>query len=65
LELIRRSLVGDIAQSFPTLTQLSDLQILGILIALTVIFGIISLLTFRWCESRAREKGMIDVVTNY
>lgn len=65
LELIRRSLVGDIAQSFPTLTQFSDLQILSILISLTVIFGIISLLTFRWCEGRAREKGMIDVVTNY
>lgn len=65
LELLRRSLVGQVAQAFPTLSSLSNLQILGILLGLTVVFGVISNFSFRWCENRARERGLIDVVTNY
>ncbi len=65
LELIRRSLVGSVAQAFPTLSGLSDMQILGILVGLTVAFGILSIVVFRWCEYRARERGLIDRVTNY
>ncbi len=65
LELLRRSLVGQIAQAFPTLSSLSNLQILGILMGLTIAFGVISSFSFRWCENRARERGLIDVVTNY
>jgi ABC-2 type transport system permease protein len=65
LELIRRALVGSVAQAFPTLAALSNLQLLGILAGLTVIFGLTSIFAFRWCEHRAREKGMIDMVTNY
>lgn len=65
LELLRRSLVGQIAQAFPTLSSLSNLQILWILISLTVIFTILASFSFRWCENRARERGLLDVVTNY
>lgn len=65
LELIRRSLVGDVAGAFPTLVNFSNLQLLGILLALTVAFGIIAFFTFRWCDHLARERGVIDVVTNY
>lgn len=65
LELLRRSLVGHIAVAFPTFTQLSDLQLFGILIGLTLTFGVGSVFVFRWCEHRAREKGLIDMVTNY
>lgn len=65
LELLRRSLVGQIAQAFPTLSSLSNLQILWILIGLTVIFTILASFSFRWCENRARERGLLDVVTNY
>lgn len=65
LELMRRSLVGNIADAFPTLSGLSDLQLLGILIGLTALFGVISMISFHWCEGRARERGLIDVVTNY
>ncbi len=65
LELLRRSLVGQIAQAFPTLSALSNLQILGILLGLTVTFSIISGFSFRFCENLARERGLIDVVTNY
>jgi len=65
LELLRRSLVGQVAQAFPTLSSLSNLQILGILTGLTLLFTVISGFIFRWCENRAREHGLIDVVTNY
>jgi ABC-2 type transport system permease protein len=65
LELIRRSLVGSVAQAFPTLAQFSNLQLMGILVGLTIVFGVVGVYVFHWCEQRARERGLIDVVTNY
>jgi len=65
LELLRRSLVGHIAEAFPTLQGLSNLQLIGILLGLTILFGIISYFVFRYCQHVAQEKGLIDRVTNY
>jgi ABC-2 type transport system permease protein len=65
LELLRRSLVGSVAQAFPTLSGFSNLQLLGIMLGLTAVFMVISAFSFRWCEYKARERGLIDVVTNY
>jgi ABC-2 type transport system permease protein len=65
LELIRRSLVGQVAEAFPTLTGLSNLQLLGILVGLSLAFGLISFLVFRICDHIARERGLIDRTTNY
>jgi ABC-2 type transport system permease protein len=65
LELLRRSLVGDVAVAFPTLSSFSNLELMGILVTLTVFFGIASIVVFRWCNHRARERGLIDMVTNY
>ncbi len=65
LELLRRSLVGSVAQAFPTLAGFSNAQLLGILVGLTVVFGVLSAVIFHWCEYQARERGMIDMVTNY
>ena len=65
LELLRRSLVGQVAEAFPTFENLSNLQLLGILIGLTITFGVIAFFFFRYCEHAARERGMIDMVTNY
>ncbi len=65
LELLRRSLVGNVAQAFPTLANFSNLQILGILVGLSIFFGAISVYVFRWCDARARELGLIDRTTNY
>jgi ABC-2 type transport system permease protein len=65
LELVRRALIGDVAQVFPTLAGFSNLQLLGILLGLTVLFGAISILTFRICDRLARERGLIDQTTNY
>lgn len=65
LELLRRALVGSVADAFPTLSSLSNEQILGILIGLTIFFGVLSIFVFRWAEKQARERGLIDMVTNY
>ena len=65
LELIRRSVVGTVAGAFPTLQSLTDLQLLGILLALTIVFSLISIVTYKRCDHIARERGLIDVVTNY
>jgi ABC-2 type transport system permease protein len=65
LELLRRSLVGSVAQAFPTLVSFSNAQLMGILLGLTGVFAGLGIVVFRWCEYRARERGLIDVVTNY
>jgi ABC-2 type transport system permease protein len=57
--------VGHIADAFPTLQALSNLQLMGILLGLSLFFGIISYFLFRYCEHLARERGLIDMVTNY
>jgi len=65
LELLRRSLVGSVAQAFPTLSGLNNAQLMGILLGLTALFALASLGIFHWCENKAKEKGVIDVITNY
>jgi ABC-2 type transport system permease protein len=65
LELVRRALVGKVAGAFPTFTNFSDVELLGILAAFTLLFGLIGARVFRACEQRAREKGLIDRITNY
>jgi ABC-2 type transport system permease protein len=65
LELLRRALVGQVAESFPTLSHLSNGQLFAILLGLTAIFGIMGFIVFRWGEHQARERGLIDMVTNY
>ena len=65
LEVLRRALVGSVAEAFPTLSGFSNLQLLGILVGLTLVFMLLSIVVFRLCERTARERGLIDVVTNY
>jgi ABC-2 type transport system permease protein len=65
LELLRRALVGNVAQAFPTLADFNNMQLFDILTGLTAGFGILSILIFRWCDHQARERGLIDIVTNY
>jgi len=65
LELLRRSLVGSVAEAFPTLKSFSDPQLLGILIGLVLVFAVLSVVVFRLCEHRARERGLLDMTTNY
>ena len=65
LELIRRALIGNVVDAYPTFAGFSNLQLLGILVVFAVAFGFISNRIFKKCEYRAREQGLIDKVTNY
>jgi ABC-2 type transport system permease protein len=65
IELIRRSFVGNIAAAFPTFTQLSDSQLVLILVGSSVLFGVIAYFAFKYYDHRAREKGYIDWSTSY
>jgi ABC-2 type transport system permease protein len=65
LELMRRSLIGNVAQAFPTLARFNNLEILGILLGLSILFGVLSIFIFRACDRLARERGLIDQTTNY
>lgn len=62
---MRRSLIGSVAEAFPTLAAFSNAELLGILVGLSVVFGVLSYFVFRYCDQRARELGYIDRVTNY
>ncbi|MBI4772372.1 MAG: ABC transporter permease [Chloroflexi bacterium] len=65
LELLRRALLGAGAAAFPTLAGLSNGQLFAILGTITLAFTLVAGVIFRWCEARARERGMIDMTTNY
>ena len=41
LELMRRSLSGSVAQAFPTLARFTDLQLIGILAGLSLVFAVL------------------------
>lgn len=65
LELLRRALLGPAATAFPTLAHLSNTQLFAILGGITLAFGLLSGYLFRFCEHRARERGLLDMTTNY
>ena len=65
LELMRWSLIGNVAQVFPTLARFSNLELPGFLVGFSVLFGVISVFVFRVCDRRVRERGLIDQTTNY
>jgi len=65
LELSRRALVGDVAHAFPTFANLSNGVLLLLLLGMTVLMSFLALRFFAWCDRRARERGLIDRVTNY
>jgi ABC-2 type transport system permease protein len=65
LELLRRAMIGSVAEAFPTLVGLDNGQLMGILLALSLVFGALAFITFRKCDAIARERSMIDATTNY
>jgi ABC-2 type transport system permease protein len=65
LELLRRSLVGSVAQAFPTLARVSNSQLLLILAGSILLAGVAAFFIFRYCDDQARERGYIDRTTNY
>jgi ABC-2 type transport system permease protein len=65
LELIRRALLGARAQAFPTLAGFSNAELFGILAGLSLLLAVLAGLVFRWCDHLARERGLIDMTSNY
>ncbi len=63
LEGLRRAVLGTSAS--PVLAPFSNEAILAILAGSTIFVGLISLSFYRWCERRAKEKGLIDMQTMY
>ena len=67
LESLRRAVLGPEASKLisPSLSGIGDGQLLLILLGVTIAAGVISIFFFRWSEHRAREKGRIDMTTQY
>lgn len=65
LELIRRSLLGPNAAAFPTFARYSNLELLGVLLGMTVAFGLLTTVAYRYFDRIARERGMIDAQSNF
>jgi ABC-2 type transport system permease protein len=65
LELVRRALLGPGAAAFPTLAAFSNAQLLAVLAGLTVVAGGVAYAAFRYFDHVARERGMIDLTSNF
>jgi ABC-2 type transport system permease protein len=65
LELIRRSLLGTTAAAFPTFARTSDPELLAILAGMTILYGVLAVLFFQWAENHARQRGLLDVQTQF
>jgi ABC-2 type transport system permease protein len=65
LELIRRALLGEPSQAFPTFVNFSNLTLLLIMGGFTLLLGLLSNRIFSACDMKAREKGLIDRTSNY
>ena len=65
LELVRRALLGPQAAAFPTLAAFSNGQLLAVLAGLTLVTGGLAYVAFRHFDHVARERGMIDLTSNF
>jgi ABC-2 type transport system permease protein len=65
LELARRALLGDAAFRFQSLSDLSDSALLTILAGMALLFVLASIFIYRWSMWRAKERGIVDLESNY
>ena len=65
LELLRRAILGPGAAAFPTLAAFTDLQLFGILLGITIAFGLTTMLAYGYFDRLARERGLIDTYSNF
>jgi ABC-2 type transport system permease protein len=65
LELARRALLGSNMAAFPTFANFSNIQLMGILAFVTLIFTVASVYVHRWSLHRAKENGFFDMETSY
>lgn len=64
LEVMRRAILPE-SPRFPTLAGMSDLGLLGVLALMTALLIGASVYLYRWAVHQAKEKGIIDMETNY
>lgn len=65
LELVRRAIIVDVAQAYPTFSQLTNGQLMAILAGMTLVFSVLAIFLFSHFNQRARKNGLIDQTTNY
>ncbi len=65
LTLIRRAIIPEVANAYPMFSEFSNLQLLGILAGSALIFSILAFVIFKRFDFIARERGNIDMVSNY
>ncbi len=65
LVLMRRAVVPSVGRIYPMYTDLTNGQLLLVLLGFSIIFGIIAVISFRLFDHVARERGNIDMVSNY
>lgn len=67
LESLRRAILGSESSKgiSPSLSAITDGQLLLVLLGVTLLTGALSVYFFRWSENRAREKGLLDITTHY
>jgi ABC-2 type transport system permease protein len=65
LELMRRSMIREHALQFSTFDGITDMVLLGVLVVMTSALTLTALTIFGRCDLRARERGLIDRITNF
>jgi len=65
LELSRRALLGNNAMQTPGTGSFTSAELFGILALLTIAFGTMALVAFRFFDRLARDRGMIDAQSNF
>jgi len=65
LALIRRALVPEIGRAYPMYTDVSDGRLILILLGFTLAYLVIAALVYKRLDFIARERGNIDMVSNY
>jgi ABC-2 type transport system permease protein len=65
LEIMRRALLGTPPDSLTSFSTWSDAALLGMLALLTAVLIGLSVRVYAWSVDQAREKGILDMETNY
>jgi ABC-2 type transport system permease protein len=62
---MRRALLGRNTSVVQTNISLSNVELFGILTLLTLAFGALAFVAFRFFDRLARDRGMIDAQSNF
>lgn len=65
LELIRRALLGPSAAVFPPFAAWSNANLFGVLILITIVIAVLTFGAYQRFDRIAREKGLLDVQSNF